>query len=43
MEISIADVKEIQVTAVYFRFNPVTKTIESYPKRIMVGDQEYCF
>jgi hypothetical protein len=43
MEISISDVKEIQVTAVYFRFNPITKKLESYPKRIMVGDQEYTF
>ncbi len=43
MEIPINSVKEIEVTAVYFRLNPITKKIESYPKRVLIGDHEYTF
>lgn len=43
MEIAINNVKEIEVTAVYFRLNKFTKKIESYPRRVLIGDQEYTF
>lgn len=43
MEIAINNVKEIEVTAVYFRYNKATKKIESYPRRVMIGEHEYTF
>ena len=40
MKIASFDTPEVQITAVYFRPSKQQR-LESYPKRMVVGDQEY--